>query len=69
MENKRAVIVLHGVGDQDNEGIELKGSGRMTATDPGCVKTRKWPPEIGFKPFKFSDEASHLLIGRYRLQG
>jgi hypothetical protein len=34
MENKRAVIVVHGVGDQDNEGIELKGSGRMTATDP-----------------------------------
>ncbi len=48
MENKRAVIVVHGVGDQDNEGIELKGSGRMTATDP--KRTFRW---CNYLPFEF----------------
>ncbi len=28
------MIVVHEVGDQDNEGIELSGSGQMTAYDP-----------------------------------
>ena len=31
MADKRGVIVVHGVGEQDNEGIKLSGSRRMTA--------------------------------------
>jgi hypothetical protein len=39
----------------------------LAENDPGCVKTKKWPSEIVFKPSKFSDEARSLAERRYRL--
>ena len=47
----------------------LLHASERTLTGPGCVKTKKWPSTIVFKPSKFSDEARSLTGRSYRLHG
>jgi hypothetical protein len=39
----------------------------MTALGPGCVKTKKWLPEIVFKLSTFSADSRSLIERSYRL--